>query len=213
MVLIIHCSPDLTRVRIVSNGVEYCRKKVYFMKKTLALVIVLVLICSSFAVYADTNSEYNCSDWARESIDRAFNSNLLDSEKEYEFKTNISRLDFCGLIFNLVIQTPYFQTWCEENLEEDDTEKEYGILLDEKEKEYLYDLDDKKKEVTITFDDIKYFGSIKKVSKDGVISGVLTLVNVDNKWYWKSEVMKDDSNEYVIALPESLNKKLNAENN
>lgn len=98
-------------------------------------------------------------------------------------------------------------------LEEDDTEKEYGILLDEKEKEYLYDLDDKKKEVTITFDDIKYFGSIKKVSKDGVISGVITLVNVDNKWYWKSEVMKDDSNEYVIALPESLNKKLNAENN
>lgn len=98
-------------------------------------------------------------------------------------------------------------------LEEDDTEKEYGILLDEKEKEYLYDLGDKKKEVTITFDDIKYFGSIKKVSKDGVISGVITLVNVDNKWYWKSEVMKDDSNEYVIALPESLNKKLNAENN
>lgn len=92
------------------------------MKKTLALVVVLVLICSSFAVYADTNSEYNCSDWAKESIDRAFNTYLLNSEKEYEFKTNISRLEFCGLIFNLVIQTPYFQTWCEENLEEDETE-------------------------------------------------------------------------------------------
>ena len=114
--------PNLTRVKIVLNGVEYCRKKVYFMKKTLALVIVLVLICSSFAVYADTNSEYNCSDWAKESIDRAFNTYLLNSEKEYEFKTNISRLDFCELIFNLVVQTPYFTTWCEENLEEDETE-------------------------------------------------------------------------------------------
>lgn len=92
------------------------------MKKTFALVIALVLICSTFVVYADANSEYNCSGWAKESIDRAFNTCLLNSEKEYEFKTNISRLDFCGLIFNIVIQTPYFQTWCEENLEEDDTE-------------------------------------------------------------------------------------------
>ena len=41
------------------------------MKKTLALVVALALICSSFAVYADTNNEYDCSDWAKESIDRA----------------------------------------------------------------------------------------------------------------------------------------------
>ncbi len=92
------------------------------MKKTLALIIALVLICSSFVVCAEINSEYNCSDWAKESIDRAFNTYLLNSEKEYEFKTNISRLDFCGLIFNLVIQTPYFQTWCEENPEGNGTE-------------------------------------------------------------------------------------------
>ena len=92
------------------------------MKKTLALVVALVLICSSFAVYADTNSEYSCSDWAKENIDRAFNTYLLDSEKEYEFKTNISRLDFCELIFNLVTRTPYFRTWCEENPEGNGTE-------------------------------------------------------------------------------------------
>ncbi|MBO5408148.1 MAG: DUF4375 domain-containing protein [Clostridia bacterium] len=87
------------------------------MKKMFAVLIILVCFSSSFVVYADTNGEYNCSDWAKESIDRAFNTYLLDGEKEYEFKTNISRLDFCELIFNLVIQTPYFQTWCEENPE------------------------------------------------------------------------------------------------
>ena len=92
------------------------------MKKILALVITVVMICSSLVVCADTNSEHNCSDWAKESIDRAFNSYLLDSEKEYEFKTNISRLEFCDLIFNLVVQTPYFVAWCEENPEGDGTE-------------------------------------------------------------------------------------------
>lgn len=92
------------------------------MKKILALVITVVMICSSLVVCADTNSEHNCSDWAKESIDRAFNSYLLDSEKEYSFKTNISRLEFCDLIFNLVVQTPYFVTWCEENPEGDGTE-------------------------------------------------------------------------------------------
>ncbi len=92
------------------------------MKKALVLIITLLFTCSSLLVYADTNTEYECSDWAKESIDRAFNSYLLNSEKGYEFKSNISRLDFCELIFNLVIQTPYFQTWREENLEEDETE-------------------------------------------------------------------------------------------
>lgn len=97
--------------------------------------------------------------------------------------------------------------------EDGDNEREYPISIDKKEKKYLYDLDNKKKEVTITFDDIKYFGNIKKVSKDKTISGIITLANVDNKWYWKSEIMKDDLNEYVIALPSSLNKKMIVENN
>ena len=91
------------------------------MKKILALVITVAMICSSLVVCADTNSEHNCSDWAKESIDRAFNFYLLDSEKEYEFKTNISRLEFCDLIFKLVVQTTYFVTWCEENIEGDGT--------------------------------------------------------------------------------------------
>lgn len=93
--------------------------------------------------------------------------------------------------------------------EVDDKEKEKVIAITEDEKKYLYDLDNKKKEVTITFDEIKYFGNIKKVSKDKTVSGIITLANVDNKWYWKSEIMKDDLNEYVIALPSSLNEKMN----
>lgn len=92
------------------------------MKKLLALFIVFVLICSSVVVYANEEKEYNCSDWAKESIERAFNSCLLDSDKEYDFKSDISRLDFCGLVFNLVTLTPYFENWYEENSGEDETE-------------------------------------------------------------------------------------------
>lgn len=92
------------------------------MKKIVAIFIVLVCICSSVVAFADADKQYECSDWAKESVDRAFDAFLLDGEKEYKFKEDISRLDFCSLIFNLVIQTPYFYTWCEENLEEDDTE-------------------------------------------------------------------------------------------
>ncbi len=92
------------------------------MKKILAFVIVLSLAFSSFVVYGETENQYYCSDWAKESVEKAFGLGFLDNEKEYEFQTDISRLDFCGLIFCLVAETPYFMSWCEENIEEDQTE-------------------------------------------------------------------------------------------
>lgn len=36
------------------------------MKKALALMVTLVFLCSSLLVYADTNTQYECSDWAKE---------------------------------------------------------------------------------------------------------------------------------------------------
>ena len=92
------------------------------MKKIVALITAMVLICSSIMVCANSDTDYNCSDWAKESIDIAFKAYLLDSEKEYDFKADISRLDFCSLVFNLVVNTPYFQNWCEENIKEEDAE-------------------------------------------------------------------------------------------
>lgn len=90
------------------------------MKKILTWIIIFTFVLSISAVRADNIC--NCSDWAKESIERAFEFNLLNTEKEYEFKKEISRADFCELIFNLVVQTPYFVKWLEENPNDDETQ-------------------------------------------------------------------------------------------
>ncbi|MBQ2326977.1 MAG: DKNYY domain-containing protein [Clostridia bacterium] len=92
------------------------------MKRTLVLLVALCYICTSLVVTAGAVSEADCSEWAKESIERAYNCYLLDPEEEYEFKENISRLDFCDLAFRLVLNTPYFQSWYNENVGEDETE-------------------------------------------------------------------------------------------
>lgn len=70
--------------------------------------------------------------------------------------------------------------------------------------EYLYNLDNMERKDTITFDDIEMFGDIVKISKDGFIQGIISLAYYDDTWYWKTEVMADETREYVIELPNSL---------
>ena len=55
------------------------------MKKILALFIALVFCFSSFVVYADTNSEYDCSDWAKENVDGPFEISYYNSGNCGEF--------------------------------------------------------------------------------------------------------------------------------
>lgn len=87
-------------------------------------------------------------------------------------------------------------------------DEHYFIELSESEKKFLYSVENKKREETIVFEDIQNFGSIKKISKDKAVSGVMSLAKVNDKWYWKSESMTEDDREYVVVLPQSLNLKI-----
>lgn len=93
--------------------------------------------------------------------------------------------------------------------EENDIETIVPITLTPEEIEYIYDLDNKEKKDTIVFDDIKQFADITKISKDKTIFALISLAKVNNTWYWKTETMTDDDQEYVIKLPKSLNDKIN----
>lgn len=73
----------------------------------------------------------------------------------------------------------------------------------------LYNMDTAKRNDTITFEDIDVFGDVLKVSKDGLVQAVMNLVQVDNVWYYKTEIMTDDDREYVIKITDSLNDKIN----
>ena len=61
---------------------------------------------------------------------------------------------------------------------------------------------------TMTFDDIKQFADVVKESKDGLILSLINLVHCEDSWYWKTEIMNDNEEEYIIALPHSLNDKI-----
>ena len=84
------------------------------MKKILAMVITLAFICSSFVVYADTNSEHDCSDWAVNSISIADAIGLISVDETYLYSAPISRETFCELIYNLILTTDYFENWYDE---------------------------------------------------------------------------------------------------
>ena len=60
----------------------------------------------------------------------------------------------------------------------------------------------------MVFDDIEMFADITKISKDKTIFALISLARVDKTWYWKTESMTDDDQEYIIKLPESLNNKI-----
>lgn len=142
---------------------------------------------------------------------------LFEVDKTYSIKVGKWDAAYCNgdvfIIKNKVKEaTKYYSD--DENynwyfvLDKEDSEVEYKITLTKDEIDYLYSLDSKKKEKTIVFDDIDSFGSVKKLSKDKSIYGIITVAKVKDTWYWKSEVMMDDTKEFVVALPDSLNKKI-----
>jgi hypothetical protein len=92
----------------------------------------------------------------------------------------------------------------------EDNELKKGISINEKELDSLYNLDNEKREKTIVFDDIEMFADVLKVSKDGFVQGITTIAMVDGNWYYKTEVMEDETREYVIPILDSLNQKINS---
>ncbi len=85
------------------------------MKRILSVLMSMILALSVTTIAAEPEKEYVCSEWAAESIERALWVGLLDTEKNDDYMGEISRFDFCELIFRLVIQTPFFTQWYEEN--------------------------------------------------------------------------------------------------
>ena len=89
-----------------------------------------------------------------------------------------------------------------------DEEVKKSILISKEELKYLYDMENKSRKDTMKFDDIKEFASIMKISKDNTVYALISLANYKDSWYYKTEVMNDNDEEYIIDLPESLNKKI-----
>ena len=89
-----------------------------------------------------------------------------------------------------------------------DEEVKKSISISKEELKYLYDMENKSRKDTMKFDDIKEFASIKKISKDNTVYALISLANYKDSWYYKTEVMNDNDEEYIIDLPESLNKKI-----
>lgn len=87
---------------------------------------------------------------------------------------------------------------------------EYYIKVSDKELKYLYDIDNKKRNISLLFDDIEKMGSIVRTSKDGVFTGTISLAQYQGEWYYRTEVMNDKDEEYMIKLPDSLNNKINS---
>lgn len=96
-------------------------------------------------------------------------------------------------------------------VEDNEVETEFSISVSDEELKYLYNMENMKREETMLFTDIKKFGTLKKTSKDGFISSIITLAYYKDSWYWRTEIIddsKENDPEYVIKLPESLNNKI-----
>ena len=74
--------------------------------------------------------------------------------------------------------------------------------------EYLYGMENVREREAFTFDDIEMFASIVKESRDGFVFALTTLARCGGKWYWKTEIMNDNDEEYMVLLPETLNIRL-----
>jgi len=92
--------------------------------------------------------------------------------------------------------------------ETEDLEIKKSINITKNELKYLYNIESIKKNQTIKFEDIKQFADIVKVSKDGFIKALINLVHYKDSWYWKTEIMTDNDEEYIIEIPSSLNDKI-----
>lgn len=93
-------------------------------------------------------------------------------------------------------------------IEQDDNYKKIPITLSKKELNYLYNIEDIKKEQTIKFEDIKLFVDLIKESNDSTVQGITTCVYYKDSIYWKTEIMTESDEEYIIKLPDTLTKQI-----
>lgn len=82
------------------------------MKKLLLLIMLILTVGFSSVTSANKDAGYDCSDWAVDSVSMAYAIGLVD--EAYVFTEEICREDFCELIYNLILQTDYFEKWHDE---------------------------------------------------------------------------------------------------
>ncbi|MBQ9072742.1 MAG: hypothetical protein IJY25_06255 [Bacilli bacterium] len=95
--------------------------------------------------------------------------------------------------------------------DKDESEIKVPIYISKEELKYLYNMENMEKNETMKFEEIKQFASITKISKDKLVYSIISLAYYKDSWYWKTEIIDDnqeDNYEYVIILPDTLNKKI-----
>ena len=95
------------------------------------------------------------------------------------------------------------------NIEDEYTSTTYPIEIYNDEHQKIYNMNNIINKDTLKFEDIEKHGSLTKKSKDGKITGIISLAYVKNNWYYRTEIMNDSDEEYVVKLPNTLNKRLN----
>lgn len=74
----------------------------------LTVMVTVSMLC--LQVFA-ANERYDCSSWAEDGIAMAYAIGLVDPDKTYLYRDSVTREDFCELIYDLIVQTDYFERW------------------------------------------------------------------------------------------------------
>ena len=103
-------------------------------------------------------------------------------------------------------------TWAALIYEEDSEEPvTVELMLTEEERAGVYGMYALPRDKTLAFDDIEKFATLQKTSLDGFIDGDIQLALYEGVWYWRSEVIDENTEgwpEFVYALPSSLSEKI-----
>ena len=99
-------------------------------------------------------------------------------------------------------------------IDTEDDELYYPIDVNDEELENIYKLEEMERKTSLFWEEFEAQGSLIKISKDGIVRGIISIIKFDGSWYWKSEVIDEsrekDGNwpEYVQLLPKTLDKKI-----
>lgn len=99
-------------------------------------------------------------------------------------------------------------------IDTEDEELSYPVNVTDEELSVIYSLEEMEKDVSVFWEEFEAQGSLVKISKDGMVRGILSIAKYNGNWYWKSEIIDESREEdgtwpeYVQSLPESLNNKI-----
>lgn len=99
------------------------------------------------------------------------------------------------------------------NIEEEYNSTTIPLTINKDELHYIYNIQNIINKDSIKFEDIEIHGSLTKVSKDQKVTGIISLAYYKNNWYYKTEIMNEKDEEYIVKLPDSLNQRIKDINN